>query len=228
MWFPENLWPLFPNNPVGRVFTKEELLRVSDFSRKHNLLVISDEIHCELVYDRKHIPFFTVDDYARDHSITFMAPGKTCNIPGVVLAFAIIPNVEIRKKFQKEGYAMSHPGIFNLEAAIAAYRDCGQWKKELLSYLKDNRNYLERELKRRFPKARFPHTEGTYLQWIDFRAYSDEVNAGFFEKKAGVVLTDGAGFGGPGYVRLNFGCRRDTLKEALDRMEKAIKGIGEK
>ena len=212
-----------PHNPVGRIYTREELLKVSEFARKHNLVVVSDEIHCELVFDREHIPFFTVDEYAREHSITFMAPGKTYNIPGVVLAFAIIPNQELKEKFSKAGFAMSHAGIFNMEAAIAAYQDSKQWKKELVEYLRENRDYLEEELKRRFSKAKYTHTEGTYLQWIDFRGYGENVNADFLQKHAKIVLTDGAGFGMPGYVRLNFGCRRELLKEALERIEAVLK-----
>ena len=211
-----------PHNPVGRMYTREELIKVSEFAKKYDLLVVSDEIHCELVFDRKHIPFFTVDDYAKEHSITLMAPGKTYNIPGVVVAFAIIPNQELKAKFKNAGYALSHPGVFNIEAAIAAYGESKQWKKELLEYLKGNRDYLEEELKKRFPKAKYTHVEGTYLQWIDFRGYGEHVNAEFLEKHAKIVLKDGAEFGEPGYVRLNFGCRRELLAEALDRIEDVL------
>lgn len=212
-----------PHNPIGKMYTREELQAISSFAKKYQLIVVSDEIHCELVFDKEHIPFFTVDEYAREHSITFMAPGKTYNIPGVVLAFAIIPNEELRARFHAAGYAMGHPGIFNIEAAIAAYGESDQWKKELVEYLRQNRDYLEKELKRRFPKAKFPHTEATYLQWIDFRPYGEQINADFLKKHAKVILTDGKGFGETGYVRLNFGCRREILKEALDRIENAIK-----
>ena len=212
-----------PHNPVGKMYTREELMQISRFAQKHHLIVVSDEIHCELVFYKKHIPFFTVDEYAKDHSITFMAPGKTCNIPGVVLAFAVIPNEELKQKFHAAGYAMGHPGIFNIEAAIAAYGESEEWKKELVEYLRQNRDYLETELKRRFPLAKFPHTEGTYLQWIDFRLYGEEIDADFLKKRAKVVLTDGKGFGQKGYVRLNFACRRELLQEALNRIEIAIK-----
>lgn len=211
-----------PHNPVGRVFTREELKQVSEFAEKNQLVVVSDEIHCELVYDRAHTPFLMIDDYAREHSITFMAPGKTYNIPGVVLAFAIIPNAELRKRFQTEWYTLSGPGIFNMEAAIAAYSESTQWKRELVDYLRENRNYLEHELRRRFPKARLTHTEGTYLQWVDFRAYGADKTAEFFRRKAKVAFSSGEEFGGPGYVRINFGCRRAVLKAALDRIGQAL------
>lgn len=212
-----------PHNPVGRVYTEKELRAVAEFAKYHGLLVVSDEIHCELVYDRPHIPFLSLDDYARDHSITFMAPGKTYNVPGVTLSFAIIPNAELREKFKKVGYAMGHPGVFEVQAAIGAYKSSGDWKQELVAYLKGNRDYLEKEIKERFPKAKMPHTEGTFLQWIDFRGYGENIDAEYLKENAKVVVNDGADFGVPGYVRLNFGCRRETITAALDRIEEALK-----
>jgi len=210
-----------PQNPVGRVYTWEELRRLSDFARENGLLIVSDEIHCELVYDRPHTPFFAVSEYARDHSITLMAPGKTYNIPGCSLAFAVIPDPALRESFRRAGYAMGHPGIFETAAAAAAYRDGGPWRDALVAYLRENRDFLESELRRRFPGARFPHTEGTYLQWMDFRPYGLE-SGDAFREKARIILNDGAPFGLPGYVRLNFACTRATLREALDRIETAI------
>lgn len=212
-----------PHNPVGRVYTREELQQVSAFAKKNNLIVLADEIHCDLTLDgRKHIPFFSVDDYAREHSITFHAPGKTFNLPGVALAFAIIPNQELKEQYLKQAYALEGGGAFNIEAAIAAYRDSDAWRDELVEYLKGNRDYVEQELKRRFPKAKFTHTQGTYLQWIDFRAYGADVDNRFFQRHARIIVSGGDFFGQPGYVRLNFGCRRATLAEAFDRMEEAL------
>lgn len=211
-----------PHNPVGRVWKKEELEALSAFAQRHNLLVVSDEIHCELVYDRPHIPFFTVSDYARNHSICLYAPGKTYNLAGNNLAVAVIHNQELKQRLKSLSYAMSAPGIFNTAAAAAAYTKAGEWRDTLVSYLRGNRDYLEAELNRRFPLARHPHTEGTYLQWIDFRPYGAELTGDWFLKHAGVALTGGAEFGGPGYVRLNFGCPRAQLTEALDRIENAL------
>ena len=127
-----------PQNPVGRIYTQKELKEVSSFAKENDLVVISDEIHCELVYDRKHIPFLTVDDYAKENSISFYAPGKTYNIPGVSLAFAVIPNEWIRKEFGRISYALGHPGVFNIEAGIAAYSESKKWRLELIKYLKGN------------------------------------------------------------------------------------------
>ena len=208
-----------PQNPVGRIYTQKELQEVSSFAKENDLVVISDEIHCELVYDRKHIPFLTVDDYAKENSISFYAPGKTYNIPGVSLAFAVIPNEWIRKEFGRISYALGHPGVFNIEAGIAAYSESKKWRLELIKYLKGNRDYLESELKKRFPKALFTHTEATYLQWVNF---GEGIDGDYLRKNAKVWFTDGKSFGGEGYVRINFGCPRGCITEALDRIESAL------
>ncbi len=211
-----------PHNPIGKVYKREELLELSHFARKHNLLVVSDEAHCEVVYEGEHIPFFTVDDYARDNSICLYSNGKMYNVPDLIFAFAVIPNPAIREEFERLGYALGEEHVLNVEGGIATYGESKDWQVLMLSYLKANRDYLESELRRRFPKARLPHLQATYLQWVDFTPYGDNVNADFFKKEAHVFLTDGAEFGNPDYVRINFGTRRAVLEEALDRMEDAI------
>jgi len=212
-----------PHNPVGRVFTLEELRKVSDFAKRHNLIVVSDEAHCELVYEGRHIPFFTVDDYARENSITFYSNGKMCNVPDVIWAFAVIPNKELRERYKRLAYAFGDPHIMNVEAGIATYAESDEWKAELLAYLKANRDYLEQELKRRFPKVKYTHLEATYLLWADFRAYGEDKDAQWFTGNAKVFFTDGKTFGEDGRIRINFGTRRSILTEALDRMEAALK-----
>ena len=211
-----------PHNPVGRVYSMEELKQVSAFAKKHHLLVVSDEVHCEIIFEGKHIPFFTVDDYAREHSITLYSNGKMYNVPDLILAFAVIPNQELRKEFERLGYAFGEEHVLNVEAGIATYAESGEWRKQLLVYLKNNRDYLEQQLKMRFPKAKVVHLEGTYLEWVDFRAYGNDVDAGFFKRKAKVFLSEGEIFGSDGYVRINFATRRKILEEALDRMERAL------
>ena len=214
-----------PHNPVGRVYTREELLAVSAFAKKHNLIVVSDEAHCEVVFEGKHIPFFSVDEYAREHSITLYSNGKLSNVPDLILAFAVIPNAELKDEFERLGYAFGEEHILNVEAGIASYGESKEWKEQLVEYLKGNRDYLESELKRRFPKAKLVHLESTYLEWVDFRAYGENVDAKFFFKNAKVFFTDGKDFGGPGYVRINFATRREVITQALDRIEAAITGI---
>lgn len=212
-----------PHNPIGKVYTQEELQQISAFAKKNNLIVLSDEIHCDLVLEGKHIPFFTVDDYAREHSITFHAPGKTFNIPGVTLAFAIIPNEELKKDYLKEAYALRVGGVFNITAGIAAYQDSEDYIDAIVPYLRSNRDFVEEQLRTRFPKAKFTHTQATYLQWVDFRAYGEDLDAEFFKEHAKLVFTGGDFFGAPGYVRINFGTNKKILGEAFDRIENAIK-----
>lgn len=211
-----------PHNPVGRVYTMEELKAVSDFAERNNLLVISDEAHCEMVFEGKHIPFFTVSEYAKNHSITFYSNGKMCNIPDLILAFAVIPNADLRAEFEKCCCAFGDNHILNVEAGIATYRDSKEWKIELMEYLKGNRDYLEAEIRRRFPKAKLPHLQATYLQWVDFTAYGDDVTGDYFKDKAKVFLSDGENFGNKRYVRINFGTQRAILKQALDLMEESL------
>lgn len=214
-----------PHNPVGRIYTRAELEQLSHFCKAHHLLLISDEIHCELVYDRPHIPAIEVDDYVKKYGITLMSPGKTYNLPGIPFAFAIIPNTALRTSFIKAGFGFAQPATLNQAAAAAAYGSAQQWKTELVDYLRENRDYLEQELKRRFPKTVFSHAEGTYLLWLNFRAYGIEYPYDWFLKNASVSFTDGRGFGDAGFVRMNFGTRRSILTEALDRMEHALQAL---
>lgn len=214
-----------PHNPVGRVYREDELLKVVEFCRTHNLTLVSDEIHCELVFDRPHIPIVTTGSFALENSITFMSPGKTYNLPGIPIAFAIIPNPDLKKRFEKAGYAMPHPGTLSYEVCREAYAGSGEWRKELLEYLKGNRDYLEQELKRRFPGVVYTHVEGTYLLWLDFRPLGIEDPFQFFYDRARVIFSNGRDFGGEGFVRLNFGCRRAVLEEALNRLERAVKSL---
>lgn len=211
-----------PHNPVGRVYTYEELKDVSEFAKRNNLIVISDEAHCEVVYEGKHIPFFTVDDYARENSISLYSNGKMYNVPDCILAFAVIPNPKLKEEFEKWGYALGEEHVLNVEGGIATYAESSEWRDELLVYLKENRDYLESELKKRFPKVKLVHLQSTYLEWADFRAYGDDVDASFFKEKAKVFFTDGKDFGGEGYIRINFATRRAILTEALDRMQAAL------
>lgn len=213
-----------PNNPVGRVYSYDELKQVSEFARKNNLIVVSDEAHCEVVYEGKHIPFFTVDEYAHENSISLYSNGKLCNLPDLIMAFAVIPNAELRDRFEKLSYAFGEEHVMNVEAGIASYAESDEWKRQMVAYLKANRDYLDSELKKRFPKDKYPefkmtHLEGTYLLWLDF----GNLNSEWFMNNAGVFMSDGSFFGGAGHVRLNFATRRELLTEALDKIEEAVK-----
>lgn len=208
-----------PHNPVGRVYTREEMTRLTDLCMQYNVLISSDEIHCDLILDGApaHIPTACISPEVAQSCITLMAPSKTYNIPGLACCFAIIENKKLRQKFKR---AMSgiipDVNILGLCAAEVAYTDCGQWLQELISYLSINRDILQARIAE-IPGLRMHPVEATYLAWIDARGVSCDDPAAFFEQ-AGVVLSDGKYFGMPGFVRFNFGCTRALMEESLQRM----------
>jgi len=217
-----------PHNPVGRVFSRAELERMADICLRHNLVICSDEIHCDLLYPgNTHIPIASLAPEIAAQTITLMAPSKTFNIAGMKCSFAIVQNPELRAKLKKadEGM-MGHVNILGFTAALAAYRSGIPWLEELLDYLDGNRRVLQQYVKEGMPDIEMTVPEGTYLAWLDCRKLDLDLSpARFFEREARVGLNDGAifGDGGEGFVRLNFGCPRSTLMEALERMKTALK-----
>ena len=211
-----------PHNPVGRVYTKEELLELSRFAREHDLIVVSDEVHCGITFDRPHIPWFSVDEYAMERSITIFGPAKTFNIPGLPLGIAVIPNEELRREFKTMCYPFPEPGVFSVVAAKAAFGESREWKNAMVEYLRQNRDILETRLRKTFPAVRLPHVEGTYLQWIDFRPLGIEYPFQWLKEHPRILASDGKIFGTEGYVRLNFGTPRARLENALDRIEECV------
>lgn len=212
-----------PHNPVGRVFTREELTRLALIGEKHNLTICSDEIHCGLVLDqdKTHVPIATLDPAIARRTVTFMSPSKTFNLPGLGCAFAIIPDGPLRRRF-RQTMAGIVPGVNLLGyiAALAAYRDGSGWHEALLAYLRVNLDLLKRALNR-MPGLAMGRVEATYLGWIDTRGSGIAEPVKFFEK-AGVGLADGSAFGGPGFLRLSFACPQVTLVAALNRMSRAL------
>ncbi len=212
-----------PYNPVGRVFGRDELARLAAMCAAHDIVVCSDEIHCELILEpgKPHIPFATLAPEIADRTITLMAPSKTYNIPGLGCSFAVIPNPALRQRF-KSAMAGIVPMVNTLgfTAALAAYRHGGGWHAALLDYLRKNRDTVTTAVSG-MPGLAMTPIEATYLAWIDIRATGLSEPVAFFEA-AGVGLSDGREFGGPGYVRLNFGCPRRVLLTALGRMQKAL------
>ena len=212
-----------PHNPVGRVYTREELARLALICEQHNLIICADEIHCGLVLDRDkaHVPLATLDPAIARRTVTLMSPSKTFNLPGLGCAFAIIPDGQLRRRF---GQAMAGivPGVNLLGyiAALAAYRDGADWHEALLAYLRANRELVSSAINR-MPGLAMGRVEATYLGWIDTRGSGIAEPVKFFEK-AGVGLSDGAAFGGPGFLRLSFACPQVTLREALTRMSRAL------
>lgn len=212
-----------PHNPVGRVYTRDELLELQAFCQKHHLLVISDEIHCELDLEDRHIPYFSLNEEAAQYSVTASSAGKICNIPGLPMGFVIIPNEELRTAFiSRQDGLLSSGNVLTLAAYEKAYDgSCDEWKKELREHLKANRDLAE-EFLNKIPELRTTHNEGTYLLWVDCSALGVEDPTEFFLENAHVKFSAGSEYGPKQFIRFNFGCPRSQLVEVLDRMEKAI------
>jgi len=215
-----------PHNPVGRVFTESELKQVAAFCLKHNLVLVSDDVHCDLILDNlPHIPVATLGSEIAARSITLFAPSKTYNIAGLACSFAVIPDAKLRLQFTR---AML--GIVP-EMSVLAYAACegamnGQseaWRQELLTYLKGNRDLIDKFVSLNLREVTMTPCEATYLAWLDVSALKLQNPAQYFEE-FGVGLADGAQYGAPPgkFVRLNFGCPRKTLEEALFRIRKAV------
>jgi cystathionine beta-lyase len=212
-----------PHNPVGRVFDAAELAAVADVCRRHGLIVCSDEIHCDLRLEPgRHIPFVSIDDSLAERTVTLMSAAKTFNLSGLRCGFAVIADADLRKRFRQAAYELvPPPNVLGYAACRAAYEEGEPWRAELIEYLRGNRDLLESFLAERLPMIGMSHVEATYLAWLDTRRLGERNTPQFFEA-AGVRLSDGAHFQGPGRMRLNFGCPRATLEEALRRIERAV------
>ena len=216
-----------PHNPVGRVWTREELNGLAALAERHDLIICSDEIHAGLVLDqdKRHIPFAMLSPETARRTITLNAPSKTFNIPGLGCSFAVISEQQLRRNFSKVmAGIVPHVNLLGYAATQAAYQQGESWRCQLIDYLRGNRDLVLREVAG-MPGLLATPVEATYLAWIDVRQTGLEQPAQFFED-AGVGLSDGAAFGLPGFVRLNFGCRRELLAEALQRMQKALSNRG--
>ena len=210
-----------PHNPIGRVHTAEELAAYHHVAKKHDLLVCSDEIHCDLIINgSRHQPFAALNDDALMRTITLMAPSKTWNIAGLCCAFAIIANADLRADFARVTVGMSDVNILGVTAALAAMTQSEAWREALLAYLRANAEMAHARINALPPLSMTP-VEGTYLAWIDARALPVDNAQRFFEEH-GVGLNDGADYGWPGFVRLNLACDKDLLDKALSRMAAAV------
>jgi cysteine-S-conjugate beta-lyase len=220
-----------PHNPVGRVFTREELGRMAAICLRRGLVICADEIHGELVYPgHQHVPIASLDPELEARTITLMAPSKTFNLAGLRCAVAVIPNRALREKFVASRLDMVQtPNILGYTAMLAAYRDGQPWLDELLRYLESNRDFLVKHVRANFPGIEVGVPEATYLAWLDCRGAGIPNNDPFtfFLERAKVSFNDGATFGrgGQGFVRLNFGCPRSLLMDGLGRMETALRSL---
>lgn len=221
-----------PHNPMGIVWDRETLQRVAHFAKEHNLIVISDEIHCDLaLYGNKHIPFVTVSDEAAEVGITFSAPTKTFNLAGIVSSWCIIPNDKLRKPFYEWMAAneFNEPNMFAPIATIAALKNGEEWRQQMLRYIEGNVDFLIDYCEAHIPQIKPRRPQASYLVWLDCRALglSHEELKDLFVNKAHLALNDGEIFGkeGAGYMRLNVGTQRAVLAQALEQLDTALKEL---
>jgi cystathionine beta-lyase len=212
-----------PHNPGGTIFSRGELERIAAFAAQHDLLLCSDEIHCDLLLEqgKPHLPIASLAPEVSRRTVTLMAPSKTFNIAGTGVAFAIIEDAAMRKAFSFDLKKSVHDAsLFGYEAALAAYRDGGPWLDALLDYLRGNRDLLQAAVAR-LPGVETAHLESTFLAWIDCSGLAlADAHAHFL--KHGLGLSPGADFGAPGFVRVNIGTQRRVLSNALARLERAV------
>ena len=212
-----------PHNPVGRVYTRNELAELAAICNRHDIVICSDEIHCGLILDKDkvHVPTAVLDPEVAARTITLMAPSKTFNLPGLGCAFAVISDRNLRDRFKNAmAGIVPRPNVLGYAAAMAAFAECADWHAALLDYLRGNLETIAGAI-RLMPPFSIAPVEATYLAWIDMRAAGLKDPAKFFEE-AGVGLQDGIEFDGPGFARLNFGCPRRLLEKALARMQAAM------
>jgi cystathionine beta-lyase len=215
-----------PHNPIGRVFGRDDLARLAEFCLRHDLILCSDEIHCDLILDgQRHVPTGTLGDDIARRTVTLMAPSKTYNLPGFGTSLAIIPDSSLRAQFvQATTGIVAEVNCLGYTACEAAYSQGEPWRQELLAYLRGNRDFLLHSAACELPGVRVEAPiEATYLAWFNITALGLKDPVAHFERH-GVGLSDGRHFGAkPGsHLRFNFGCTRATLAEALARMKQAI------
>jgi cystathionine beta-lyase len=213
-----------PHNPVGRVFTRRELERLAEVCLARGIVICADEVHCGLVIGSSahHIPIATLDPEVAQNTITLMAPSKTFNLAGLGCSFAVIPSEALRRRFiQAKAGIVPMINPYGYLAAQTAYQSCEPWRRELLVYLRRNREVLSEAISQMPGGLSMAPVEATYLAWIDLRQTGLDEPVRFFEA-AGVGLQDGRDFDGTGFVRLNFGCPRALLQQAIARISAAL------
>ena len=221
-----------PHNPAGIVWDKDTLARLAEFCYDHNILVISDEIHCDMaLWGNTHVPFATASDKAAQCSITFGAPSKTFNIAGIVSSYSIIPNDEIRNRFYTwlAANELNEAPMFSPIATIAAFKNGEQWRKAMLHYVEQNIIFMEEYCKTHLPKIKPLRPEASFLVWLDCRALglNHEQLIDLFVNKPHLALNDGEMFGkgGAGFMRVNVGTPRAILTKALEQLTEAVAEI---
>lgn len=218
-----------PHNPAGICWDRETLVKLADFCASRGIIVVSDEIHSDMaIFGHKHIPFASVSQEAEQNSITFGAPSKTFNIAGIVSSYSIVPNNDLRSKFYKwlSANELNDSTFFATIATMAAYKHGEEWRKQMLGYVEENIRFVEEFMSENIPGIKVIRPQASFLVWLDCRglglAHDELIN--LFVNKARLALNDGAMFGkeGSGYMRLNVGCPRAILKQALEQLKEVI------
>ncbi|MEK5176510.1 MalY/PatB family protein [Heyndrickxia sp. FSL W8-0496] len=224
-----------PHNPVGRVWTIDELNRVAETCLKHNVWIISDEMHGDLVYKgNQHHPLFAVNPKIQNQSIICAAPSKTFNVAGLQTSIIMIPNKDLREQYQQKliQFGLMRPNVFGVEGTIAAYESCEYWLEELLVYLEENLQYVLNYFKTKIPEIIPIHPEATHLIWLDCSqlGMKGEELFQYFLNEAKIKFDEGYKFGqnGDSFVRMNIACPRERLENAMKRIEEAVKSVKHK
>lgn len=223
-----------PHNPTGRIWSKEDLARIGELCQKYHVVVLSDEIHCDITLPEKaYIPFASVSDACRDNSITCIAPTKTFNIAGLQTAAVVVPNPHLRHKIWRalNTDEVAEGNVFSALAAVAAFNEGEEWHGELLQYLAKNRRFAEAFIAENIPSVKAVHGEATYLLWIDCSAYdmNSVALAETIREKTGLYLSEGCEYRGDGehFLRFNMACPMERLKEGLNRLKCALEQMQE-
>jgi cystathionine beta-lyase len=218
-----------PHNPVGITWSRDTLVRLADIAVKHNLIVISDEIHCDMaLYGNKHIPFASVSENAARCSITFGAPSKTFNIAGIVSSYAIVPDEVLREKFFAwlTANEMDMATIFAMVATEAAFTEGEEWRQQMLAHIESNIDFVDEFLKANIPEVHAIKPQASYLVWLDFSALGlpHDKLIDMLVNDARLAMNDGAmfGIGGEQHTRLNVGTQRAVLEQAMKQLKEAI------
>ena len=219
-----------PHNPVGKIWSREDLARIGELCKKHGVTVISDEIHCDITSPNKgYVPFASVSDVCREISVTCIAPTKCFNIAGMQTAAVMISEPHLRHKIWRalNTDEVAEPNAFAVDTAIAAFEHGGEWLDELREYVFENKRVVSEYLAEHVPEIKTVPSDATYLSWLDCSLLgcgSEEI-AHFIREKTGLYITAGAAYGksGDNFLRFNAACPRVTLMDGLSRLEKAVK-----
>lgn len=221
-----------PHNPLGKVWDKEILEEIGNLCIKHNVLILSDEIHCDLVHPlHRFTPFASVSEEIAQNCITCVAPTKTFNLAGIQTSSIIVPNPDLRKLVNRgiNTDEVAEPNVFAIEAAIAAFTEGEPWLESLLDYLMENKEFIVHFITSQLPMLQVIHSEATYLAWIDCGTVTNDTKelCEFIRKETGLYVSEGAIFGGNGnhFIRLNYACPKERLEDGLQRLKKGIEAF---